>query len=179
MAKGLATWLGVILTLGQYTGAVAIFLASAHDDVAIGALGTATATAIATILGRMYQGAKAIEASPLGKKWARPEPPALSEIADEIRYAVQAGAELERGRAEADSSEAKTPHSGVAKALEPLDKRDEDDLGEPDARELEDDDDDVSALREVPLEQMPDNPPPDEGDSGNANVTGTYEEARR
>lgn len=63
VSKGLATWLGIIAALGQYAGAVALFAAGAPTEGAITSLGTATATLVTTIAGRMYQGGKALEAS--------------------------------------------------------------------------------------------------------------------
>jgi hypothetical protein len=66
VSKGLATWLGIIAALGQYAGAVALFAAGAPTEGAITSLGTATATLVTLIAGRMYQGGKALEASASG-----------------------------------------------------------------------------------------------------------------
>jgi hypothetical protein len=58
VSKGLATVSGLIAAGGQYAAAVALFLTEDDKVLAAGPLGTATATLVAVILGRMYQAAK-------------------------------------------------------------------------------------------------------------------------
>jgi hypothetical protein len=61
VSKGLATWAGIIAAVGQYAGAVAVYLDDPDKATAIGPLGTATLTLIVVIVGRMSQ-AKALAA---------------------------------------------------------------------------------------------------------------------
>lgn len=60
---GFGTAAGIVGALGQYAGAVALFLTDTSDAGAIVALGTATATLSTTIAGRMAQAVAAIKAA--------------------------------------------------------------------------------------------------------------------
>jgi len=71
VTKGLATWAGLIASIGQYCAAVAVFLEADNQTDALGPLVTATATLLAVIVGRMQQAKAAIE----GSKTTAPGPP--------------------------------------------------------------------------------------------------------
>jgi hypothetical protein len=88
ISKGLSTWAGLIAAVGQYLGAVAVFLEASDSAVALGPLATATATLIVVIAGRMKQADTALKHATAPATTLTLQPAQADQIASAVSGAI-------------------------------------------------------------------------------------------